>query len=209
MIINFFDLGLADYQNSLDFQKKTFNKVKSAEFKHALISCSHYPVITLGRHTKLDNLRVREEEVKSRGIKLIKVDRGGDITYHGPGQLTIYPIFNLTLLKKDIHLFIENLEVIAINTLKYFNIKGCQREGLSGVWVNNEKIASIGIAIRNWITYHGITLNIKKNDLENFSLIRPCGMDIMMTSCESILSKTVDIEDVNKTFKKEILKWPG
>ena len=151
---------------------------------------------------------VSQEELGQKKIKLIKVERGGDITYHGPGQLTVYPIFNLALLRKDIHLFIRNLEITAINTLKHFSINACQREGLTGVWVNNKKISSIGVAIRQWITYHGITINIKNNDLTNFSLIRPCGMDIMMQSVEGTLGKSVEIDEVSKIFKKEILKWP-
>ena len=208
MKIEFIDLGLIDYQTARDTQEQTFNKVKNGEAEHALISCQHYPVITLGRQAKLKNLLVSQEKLNESKIKLIKVDRGGDITYHGPGQLTIYPIFNLNLLKKDIHLFIRNLEITAINVLKHFNINACQKEGFTGVWVSNKKIASIGVGIRHWITFHGITINIKKDDLINFSLIRPCGMDIMMESVENVLGKSVEIEEVNKIFKKEILKWP-
>jgi len=215
MKIEFLDLGLTDYQTSRDIQKQTFDRVKSGEFEHALISCQHQPVITLGRQACLAgrqakpvNLLVSEEELKEKKIKLVNVERGGDITYHGPGQLTVYPIFNLSLLKKDIHLFIRNLEITAINTLKHFNINACQKSGLTGVWVNDKKIASIGIAIRQWITYHGMTMNVNNDDLSNFSLIRPCGMDIMMASVEGILGDNVEIEEVNKIFKKEIVKWP-
>ena len=208
MKIEFLDLGLIDYQTAWDFQKQTFDKVKNGEIEHALISCRHYPVITLGRLAKPGNLLVSQEELKEKKIGLIKIERGGDITYHGPGQLTVYPIFNLVLLRKDIHLFIRNLEITIINTLKYFSINACKIEGLTGVWVNNKKIASIGVAIRQWITYHGITINIKNNDLANFSLIKPCGMDIMMGSVEGVTGKSVEIEEVAKIFKKEILKWP-
>ena len=208
MNIEFLDLGLIDYQADRDIQEQTFNKVKNREVEHALISCQHYSVITLGRQAKLENLLVPQEKLKESKIKLIKVDRGGDITYHGPGQLTVYPIFNLNLLKKDIHLFIRNLEITAINVLKHFNINACQKKGFTGVWVSNKKIASIGVGIRHWITFHGMTINVKKDDLANFSLIRPCGMDIMMESMENLLGKNIEIEEVNKIFKKEILKWP-
>jgi lipoate-protein ligase B len=208
MEVKFFDLGLTDYVTSYEFQKQLLNKVKDGKIKHALISCRHYPVITLGRQAKPENLLVPEEELEKNKIKLIKVERGGDITYHGPGQLTIYPVFNLNLLKKDIHLFIRNLESVTIATLAHFNIKASQRQGLTGVWAGKEKIASIGIAVRQWVTSHGITINIKRDDLGNFSLIRPCGMDIMMTSMESILDKNIDIDEVNKIFNKEIIQWP-
>ncbi|MGA2775110.1 MAG: lipoyl(octanoyl) transferase LipB [Candidatus Omnitrophota bacterium] len=208
MKVKFFDLGLTDYTTSHDFQKQLLNKVKDNEIEHALISCRHYPVITLGRQAKLENLLVSEKELEKNEIKLIKVERGGDITYHGPGQLTIYPIFNLSLLKKDIHFFMRNLERVTIAALMHFNIKASQRQGLTGVWINNEKIASIGIAVRQWVTCHGITINIKRDDLGNFSLIRPCGMDIMMTSMESILGENIDIDKVGKIFNKEIMQWP-
>jgi len=208
MKLEFFDLGLIHYKDSYDFQIKTYNKVKSKELDHALISCSHYPVITLGRQAKPGNLLVSEDELKKRKIELFNIERGGDITYHGPGQLTVYPIFNLGLIRKDIHFFIRSLENIIINTLGHFKIKAGRREALTGVWVKNEKVASIGISIKHWITYHGLTINVKKADLDNFRLIRPCGMDIMMTSMESISGEDIDIKEVSQTLNKEIAKWP-
>jgi lipoate-protein ligase B len=154
----------------------------------------------LGRQAKKLNIKASGDELKKRGIPLYETERGGDVTYHGPGQLVVYPILNLDYFKRDIHLFLRRLEELAIQVLSDFGISGQRRPELTGVWVGDEKIVSIGIAIRNWITYHGLTLNIKKDDLPNFSLIRPCGMDIMMTSLESVLGKEVLIDSV-----KEIL----
>jgi len=200
MPFKIFDLGLIDFKKAEQFQRETFKAVKNNFLKSALILCQHYPVITLGRQAKKLNIKASGDELKKRGIPLYETERGGDVTYHGPGQLVVYPILNLDYFKRDIHLFLRRLEELAIQVLSDFGISGQRRPELTGVWVGDEKIVSIGIAIRNWITYHGLTLNIKKDDLPNFSLIRPCGMDIMMTSLESVLGKEVLIDSV-----KEIL----
>lgn len=191
-----FNLGLVDFKKALQFQKETFQEIKNNYFNGALILCRHYPVITLGRQGKIENIKVPLFELKNRGIHLYEIERGGDVAYHGPGQLIAYPVFNLNYLKKDIHLFLRQLERLAIDFLSDFGINGLRHKGLSGVWIDKKKVASIGIAIRNWITFHGISINIKKDDLDNFSLIKPCGMDIEMTSLESILHRDVEINDI-------------
>ena len=181
MDLSIIDLGLVDFNAAWQKQKEIFAEVKSGRMQHALLICRHYPVITCGRKVNRKNIFVTDEELNNRGISTYSVERGGDVTYHGPGQLTIYPIFNLNYLKKDIHWFLRGLEELIIQSLNSFGIKGERREGLTGVWVKARKIASIGIAIRHWITFHGLSVNIKRDDLANFSLIRPCGMDIMVT----------------------------
>jgi len=200
MLFNIFDLGLVNFQKAEQFQKEVFKAVKNNFLKSALILCQHYPVITLGRQAKKLNIKASGEELKRRGIPLYEIERGGDVTYHGPGQLVVYPIFNLDYFKRDIHLFLRRLEELAMQVLSDFGIFSQSQPGLTGVWVENKKIASIGIAIRNWITYYGLAINIKRDDLSNFSLIRPCGMDIMMTSLESVLGEEVSVDSV-----KEIL----
>jgi lipoate-protein ligase B len=127
---------------------------------------------------------------------MYEIERGGDVTYHGPGQLMFYPILNLNYFKKDIHWFLRSLEKIAIDLLGEFGILANRVSGSTGVWLGNKKIASVGIAVKNWISYHGIAINIKRNDLENFSLIRPCGMDVKMTSLESQLHRDVQIDTI-------------
>jgi lipoate-protein ligase B len=194
------DLGLIEFQKAWQVQRETFGKIKNNYFDAALILCQHYPVITLGRHGKIDNLRVSLSELENRRIMMYEIDRGGDITYHGPGQLTAYPILNLNYFKKDIHLFLRRLEGVAIELLSDFGIKGIRYPGLTGVWINRQKIASIGIAIKNWITFHGMSINIKSEDLKNFSLIKPCGMDIKITSLETLLSQEVGVEEIKKKF---------
>lgn len=197
------DLGLIEYTKAFDFQRQIFEQVKSGQLESALIFCRHYPVITLGRLAKKENILVSEEVLKKRGVALYETNRGGDVTYHGPGQLTIYPIINLNYFKKDIHWFLRNTERLVIEFLADFGLKAQSKSGLTGVWVGNNKICSIGIGIKNWITFHGLSINIKEDDLDNFKLIRPCGMDIEMTCLESELGRKIDIDDVQGRFSIE------
>jgi len=190
------DLGLVDYSLAWQKQKDVFTEVKNGDRPSTLILCQHHPVITLGRMSKKENILASSYALKSKGIEVREIERGGDVTYHGPGQLTAYPVFNLTYLKKDIHLFLRNLEDTIIEFLAGFSIKGERRDGLTGVWIGKQKIASIGIAIKNWITFHGLSININKEDLINFTFIRPCGMDIKMTSLENALYRDIEIDNV-------------
>ncbi len=195
-----FDLGLSDFKKSWEFQKRIFAEVKKGDVPSGLVLCCHRPVITLGRQAKKENILASGSELRKRGIQIYHVERGGDITYHGPGQLTAYPIFNLTYLKKDIHLFLRQLEEVVISLLSDMGIRGLRLPGLTGVWIEKYKIASIGIAIKNWITFHGLSINIKKDDLGNFRLIRPCGMDIGMTCLENALGKDTEIGLIKKNL---------
>lgn len=202
MQFKIFDLGLVDFEKAYQTQKEIFENVRSGIFASALILCRHYPVITLGRSADRRNILACESVLLDKGIKIYEIDRGGDVTYHGPGQLILYPILNLNFYKKDLHLALRNLESIVIRTLVEFGVTANRLTGSTGVWLGNKKIASIGIAVKNWITYHGAAINIKNNDLDNFSLIRPCGMDIMMTSLESFLGKEVKFSDVKKNITR-------
>lgn len=195
-----FDLGLIEFEKAWEFQKEIFSEVKSGKLNSALILCRHYPVITVGRSGRKENIRAAEPDLRQMRLSVYEAERGGDVTYHGPGQITAYPVFNLRYLKKDIHLFFRQLEGVGLKLLKGFGVAAGRRPGLTGVWIGNNKIASIGIAIKDWITYHGISINVKREDLGNFSLIRPCGMDVKMTSLETELSKEVDIDNVKGHF---------
>ncbi|MDO8662768.1 MAG: lipoyl(octanoyl) transferase LipB [Candidatus Omnitrophota bacterium] len=200
MNLKIIDPGLVDFDTAWQKQKELFAEVKSGRLKHALLICRHNPVITIGRSGLKANILAKEIELDRKKIAVYEVERGGDVTYHGPGQLTVYPILNLNYLKKDIHWFLRYLEGLIIFGLKDFGIGGERKEGLTGVWVGKRKIASIGIAVRNWISFHGFSINIKRDDLINFSLIRPCGMDIMVTSVESETGKETNVEQVKKSF---------
>jgi len=192
------DLGLIEFKAAWQIQKEVFKDIKNSRLKSALILCQHYPVITLGRQADKKNILLSENELEAKGIEIYEIERGGDVTYHGPGQITAYPIFNLNYLKKDIHLFLRQLEKVVIDLLSDFGIMGLRYPGLTGVWIGKQKLASIGIAIKNWITFHGLSINIKQGDLDNFRFIRPCGMDIEMTALEKILNANTDINDLKK-----------
>jgi len=200
MELKIFDLGLIEFEKAWKLQKEIFQQVKSGSLDFALILCQHYPVITLGRNAKKENLLVSFEELKNKGIERFEIERGGDITYHGPGQLTIYPIFNLAHLKKDIHWFLHELEQVVVEFLADFGVLSQRKPGFTGVWLGERKIASIGIAIRHWITFHGVSINIKTADLENFKLIRPCGMDIEMVALEQLLGKEIKINNIKNNL---------
>lgn len=195
-----FDLGLIDFAKARQFQKELFSGVKAGYLKSGLILCRHYPVITLGRSAKKENILISEQELKARGIQVYEIERGGDVTYHGPGQIIAYPVFNLDFFKKDIRFFLRFLEEIIIDLLGDFGINVERQIGLTGVWVGKRKIASIGIAIRNWITFHGLSINIKANDLQNFKFIRPCGMDIDMTSIETESGRNIEIAGLKENL---------
>ncbi len=191
-----FDLGLIDYKVALRYQREMFLEAKSGTFSSALIACRHFPVITLGRRADKKNILATEHQLLQNDILVYEIERGGDVTYHGPGQIIIYPIFNLNFLKRDIHWFLRQIEAVIIELLSGLGISAKRRPGFTGVWVEDKKIASIGIAIKNWITFHGLSLNVTKDGLENFKTIRPCGMNIEMTSIEDILGIEVHIDTI-------------
>jgi len=212
-----FDIGLIAFSRAWQFQKEVWKAVRNSQICNALIICRHYPVITLGRLTNKNNILISQSELHSRKIPICEIERGGDVTYHGPGQIIAYPIFNLDYFGKDIHNFLRELEEVVIDLLWDFAVFGRRYPGLTGVWIEKSKIASIGIAIKNWITYHGLSINIKNDDLVNFSSIRPCGMDINMTSLESVLGHEIKMDEVKsrlinnfkERFSKTLLKTPA
>ncbi len=187
-----FDLELVEYNRAWQLQRELFLKVKKKELNAALILCRHHPVITLGRGVEEKNLLVSADKLQDLGISVYNVDRGGDITYHGPGQLVVYPILDLSFLRKDIHWYLRRLEDLIIGSLEDSGARVQRRQGLTGAWVGDRKIASVGIAIKSWIAFHGLSINIEKQGNEFFSLIRPCGMDIEMISLEEVLGRKVD-----------------
>ncbi|OGX44260.1 MAG: lipoyl(octanoyl) transferase [Omnitrophica WOR_2 bacterium RIFCSPLOWO2_12_FULL_51_8] len=201
-----FDLGLVAYKEAWDFQKEIFAKVKSGSIESALILCRHFPVITLGRLADERNILSDSRQLNLRQIEIYRTERGGDISYHGPGQLIAYPVFNLSYLKKDIHWFLRYLERIIITFLSDCGAAAKARPGLTGVWIGDRKIASIGIAIRNWISFHGFSVNISSNDLDNFRLIRPCGMNIEMTCLERETGQLMEMNDLSLCLIQSIPK---
>jgi len=200
------DLGLVSFKEAEDIQRQAFNVLSFAkeDLRPRLIFCRHYPVITLGRSASKINILVCDDELKKRGISIHQAERGGNVTYHGPGQLIAYPVFDLKIWKKDIHLFLRKLEEAVINLMRQFAIPATRVSGLTGIWVEDKKISSIGIAIRHWIAFHGLSINVKKDDLANFKLVRPCGLDVEMTSMEKELDTELDICDIKACLTEQL-----
>jgi lipoate-protein ligase B len=157
-----------------------------------LILTEHDPVYTVGRLGLRDSLRVNEDTLRERSIPVVHTDRGGGITYHGPGQAVLYPIIDLCARGRDLHSYMRGLESVAIGFLARYGVTGRRIPGMTGVWVGRRKIASIGTGTRRWVTFHGISLNISV-DLGCFSLIEPCGLKgVEMTSLERETGSAVD-----------------
>jgi len=189
-------LGIVDYEQAHSLQKQILQDRIDNKCTDHLILLQHNPVITIGRGGDNKNIIVPQTVLDSFHIKVYEIERGGDVTYHGPGQLTGYPIIDLRNYKKDAHWYLRQLEETIIRFLSYYNIVGKRVSGLTGVWVDDEKIAAIGVAVKRWVTYHGFALNINP-DLSHFKLINPCGItDKEVTSLVKILGFNVDMAEV-------------
>ncbi|MGH7360257.1 MAG: lipoyl(octanoyl) transferase LipB, partial [Candidatus Methylomirabilales bacterium] len=169
------DLGRIPYTDALALMRALGTARQRGEVPDLLLTCEHPPVITLGRGARSEHLLLRREDLAARGIALHEVERGGDVTYHGPGQLMLYPILDLSRLGRDLHAFLRTLERVLIETVASFGVVAAARPGLTGVWVGEAKLASIGIHVSRWVTWHGAALNVS-TDLDAFSAIVPCGL---------------------------------
>lgn len=200
--IDIYHLGTIDYKSALYTQLNLLEKRINEEINDSLLLLEHPPTITMGRSGKRSNLLISDDYLKSKNIEFFETSRGGDITFHGPGQIVCYPIINLNHRTKDVHKHIRDLEEIIIETLREFQVEGQRVDGLTGVWTNGCKIASIGVGIRRWTTYHGFAVNVN-NDLDFFDLIIPCGItDVKMTSIKRCNGPEdqIDIGSVGKTI---------
>ncbi|MFQ3549337.1 MAG: lipoyl(octanoyl) transferase LipB [Armatimonadota bacterium] len=195
-----YTLGRIGYQKALDMQHNLHNQTSSKQIPGALMLLEHDPVITMGvKSTSCGNLLADENILKSEGIEVISTDRGGDITYHGPGQLVGYPILALRSISRDLHTYLRDLEESIILLLAEYGLKG-NRNGPAGVWVGNKKVCSIGVAVRKWTTYHGFALNICPN-LDHFSYINPCGLKSSdITSISELLKKDISLDEVMNKY---------
>lgn len=192
-------LNTIPYEEALDLQKRLVEMRSQETINDTLILLEHPPVFTITRKATLKNVLASPDELKEKGISLCKTNRGGDITYHGPGQLVGYPIMNLKDYGKDLHKYIRSIEEMIIKLLMDYGISAHRDKNHPGVWVGNEKIAAIGIAVKaSWITMHGFSFNINP-DLNHYSLIIPCGIsDKGVTSLSKVLGKSVSQGDVRQ-----------
>jgi lipoate-protein ligase B len=200
------DLGLRDYEEVWRLQKEFVARRRAGEIPDTVILVEHPPVFTIGRQASPRPYsfagEAGEDEWSRRS--LVVVERGGGITFHGPGQLVGYPIVDLRGRGRDIHRFLRDLEEVLIRTLRDFSLDAQRRPGLTGVWVGQKKIASIGIAVRHWVSYHGFALNVSV-DLRYFRMIRPCGLDgTVITSMSELLGREISLAEVKPAL---VRRW--
>ena len=196
------DLGTVPYAEALELQRAVARARIAGEIaEDVLLLVEHPPVVTLGRGTKAGNLTASPELLAARGVELFEVDRGGDVTFHGPGQLVGYPVIDLKRHRQDLHWYLRQLEEALIRALAPFGIIGARSVGQTGVWTTGQKIASIGVHARDWVTWHGFALNVS-TDLSYFGLMVPCGIEaVTMTSVNVELNAmgraSVSVADVS------------
>jgi len=183
------DLGLRDYAEALSFQRDlAAARLAGRIAQDVLVLVEHPPVITLGRSSKAAHLLASPEALAARGVALHEVERGGDVTFHGPGQLVGYPIVDLTGHKQDLHWYLRQVEEVLIQAVGTLGLHADRNPGKTGVWTGGRKLASIGVHARQWVTWHGFALNVT-TDLSYFDLMVPCGIaDVTMTSVAAELA---------------------
>jgi len=216
----FKQLGLIDYKEAWDFQEEIFqntiqekiqirNGAENIRTNNYLLFCQHPHVFTLGKSGSMENLLLNDSQLTDNNANFYKINRGGDITYHGPGQLVAYPIFDLDHFFTDIHKYLRYLEQAVIDTLHEYNIIASRVEGLTGVWIDGDtprarKICALGVKSSRWVTMHGIGFNIN-SDLSYFSHIIPCGIDDKaVTSMQKELGFELNFEEVSQVLKEKL-----
>jgi lipoate-protein ligase B len=200
--LNVFQLGMTDYASAWDLQRRLFRLRMEGSIGDLLLLNEHRHVYTLGKRTDENHLLAERQELTRRGIEVCSVDRGGDVTYHGPGQLVGYPILDLHHYYCDIHRYLRDLEEVIIRSLAEYGVGASRDPDLTGVWVGDEKIAAIGIKVSRWITMHGFALNVS-TDLSYFERIIPCGIHHKgVTSLARLLGRNLPMDEVSEKIIK-------
>jgi len=194
------DLGLIPYAEAYALQKRIVAALKLGVIEDVFLFCEHPHVITQGRNGKREHLLASESVLRQKGVEFFEASRGGDVTYHGPGQIVAYPILNLGAIRRDVGWYVRQLEEAMIRATTEFGIAAGREAGKTGVWVGegkaSEKLAAIGVHISRWVTSHGLAYNVS-TDLRNFDLIVPCGLaDRKATSLEKLLGRSVKLDRV-------------
>jgi len=198
MLLHLEQLGLVDYASALELQREKVAQRKAGAIPDTLLLLEHPHVYTLGRNARQENILVSAEWLASRGAEVFHTDRGGDVTYHGPGQLMGYPILDLTQHRRDISWYMRSLEEVFIRTTRDFGIEAGRSQGAAGVWVGNDKLAAMGVHLSRWVTSHGFALNVN-TDLRYFEWIVPCGLQGKgVTSLAKLLGRAVGTEEVTE-----------
>ena len=192
------DIGRTAYEPALELQQRLVQEVRQSDKELAyLVLVEHDPpVITAGRGRGLENILASRRQLAEMGIEVHETTRGGDVTYHGPGQIVGYPIIRIDRHGRDVHKYLRNIEEVLIRSVGRFGISTGRREGLTGIWSGTAKLAAIGVAVSRWVSYHGFALNVT-TDLSRFAMIVPCGLrDESVTSMEVLLGRSVCANDV-------------
>ncbi len=213
-IVTYQDWHLIDYKDAWDRQTELHQRLVSAKrsgerisFNGCVILCEHYPVYTLGKSGSEDHLLLDAKQRERQGLQFYRINRGGDITHHGPGQLVGYPILDLEYWYRDVHRYVRNIEQVIIDVVDKFGIRGFRLEGYTGVWTEDntgkhKKICAIGVHLSRWVSMHGFALNVN-NNLDLFQHIIPCGIQEegkAITSMSKILNKDILMEEVKREF---------
>ena len=202
--LTFQDLGTGlDFQEIWDLQEDLVQRRRNQKIKDIILLLEHAPVYTIGRTRDKTSLELHQ----NLPYPVVETNRGGQGTFHGPGQLVGYAIIDLTQRKKDLHLHLRNLEEAIIISLGILGIIATRREGQTGVWIGNRKIASLGVGVRSWVTLHGFALNVQNLSLEPFQMITPCGIDgVTMTSIENEINRTVSMKEIKDIMTVSLQK---
>jgi lipoyl(octanoyl) transferase len=204
----FEDLGRIGYKDAWDLQLRLHAERVAEARADTVLFCEHDSVLTMGKSGKGQNLLVSQDELRRRGVEYYAIERGGDLTYHGPGQLVVYPIFKLPRLR-EVQAFVRKMERSIVRALATFGIEGEQRADHAGVFVRGAKVCSIGAAVRSGVTYHGLALDVC-TDLSYFQLINPCGMpDVPVTSMSRELGREVRVEEAKSPVRNAMIEIYG
>jgi lipoate-protein ligase B len=204
--IKIIDCGIKDYQSVLQMQENAFQNLLAGTGKDTVFIVEHPQVLTLGARESANKLLKDSDAIKQSGIEIYQIRRGGGATAHNPGQLVVYPIINLKKHNLGVSDFVHLLENIGIELLKELGMNCQTKKGFPGLWIEDRKIASIGVQIKKWITFHGMAININ-NDLSIFDFIVPCGLDnVKMTNAQIELGKKIHMETAKSTLKTSLLK---
>jgi len=193
-----FRLGITDYEEALRLQNRLAEARKEDKIGDVLLLLQHPPVITMGKSGKVQNV-LAPQALQKKKIKVIFTDRGGDVTYHGPGQLVVYPILSLRLHGLSVPDYVWSLEEMTIRLLSRFGISAGRVDKLRGVWVGDEKIAALGVHLSHWVSKHGLALNVN-TDLDPFTLINPCGTGRRATSMSKMLGREFSMEEIESSM---------
>lgn len=192
------DLGLHPYGEIWSLQQDLVCLRQAGSVPDLLLLLEHEPVLTLGKGGRAEHILIAPEELVRRGVDFRRVDRGGDVTFHGPGQVVAYPILDLTQQGRDVHLYCRGLEEVGLRILSDYGLSGQRVKGLTGVWVGEEKVMAIGVGVRRWVSFHGMAFNVNTN-LDYFRLIHPCGIkDRGVTSLARLLNREIPLDEVKE-----------